>query len=123
METTDRMRFFLQRVAEEFEEEFGPGAEGPNGCLLESVEDWAVLIGDELSRQMMARQVSTVVESPATQEEGLCPKCHQLGRSKGHRKRRIETRRGAIHVKEPEYYCPRCRRSFFPDDTRVGHGT
>lgn len=123
METTERMRFFLQRVAAEFAEEFGPVTQGEQGCLLESIEDWAVLLGDELSRQAMARQVSAAVEAPATKAESLCPECHQQGRSKGHRKRRIETRRGAIHVNEPEYHCPRCRRSFFPDDARVGHGT
>lgn len=122
METTERMRFFLQRVAEEFEEEFGPAAVGEPGCLLESIEDWGVLIGDELSRQAMARQLSTAVAAPATKGEGECPECHQLGRSKGHRKRRIETRRGAIHVNEPEYHCPRCRRSFFPDDACSGDG-
>jgi hypothetical protein len=25
-------------------------------------------------------------------------------------------------VSEPEYYCPRCRRAFFPSDPRVGDG-
>jgi hypothetical protein len=123
METTDRMRFFLERVAAEFEEEFGPVMQGEHGCWLESIEDWAVLLGDELSRRAMARQVGTVLSAPAAREESVCPKCDQQGASKGHRKRRIETRRGPIHVDEPEYYCPRCRRSFFPPDARVGHGT
>jgi hypothetical protein len=46
-----------------------------------------------------------------------------MGRWKGERKRRIETRRGPIHVSEPEYFCNRCRRSFFPADASVGDGT
>jgi hypothetical protein len=25
-------------------------------------------------------------------------------------------------VSEPEYFCPRCRRSFFPADPSLGHG-
>ena len=120
METSERMRLRLAEIAEQLQEEFGSVSAGENGCLLEAVEEWAVQVGDQLARQVMAQQ-ATPEDPPA--EEAECPRCHCLGRWKGQRKRRVETRRGAIHVSEPEYYCHRCRRSFFPDDGRAGDGT
>jgi len=120
MEISEGLRMRLDRMAAELREEFGPLTAGENGCLLEVAEDWAVLVGDHLSRQVLTEQVTVTQESAA---ESVCPQCQQLGRSKGHRKRRVETRRGAVHVNEPEYYCSRCRRSFFPDDARAGDGS
>jgi hypothetical protein len=117
METSDRLRIRLAEIAEQLQEEFGPVSAGENGCLLEAVEDWAVAVGDQLARQVMTEQV-TPQGPPA--DEAECPKCGHLGRWKGQRKRRVETRRGPIHVSEPEYYCHRCRRSFFPADQSVG---
>jgi len=119
METSDRLRRRLAEVAEQLREEFGDVSAGENGCLLEAVEDWAVEVGDQLARQVMTKQVTP--EQPAA-KECQCPKCHQMGRWRGPRKRRVETRRGPIHVSDPEYYCPRCRRSFFPADPSVGDG-
>lgn len=119
MKTDDRLRHRLEEFAEELREEFGVVSAGENGCRLEAVEEWAVRVGDQLARQVMTKQVTP---ERATAAECECPRCHQMARWKGERKRRIETRRGVIHVSEPEYYCPGCRRSFFPDDERVGDG-
>lgn len=120
METSDGLRLRLAEMAEQLREEFGGVSVGENGCLLEAVEDWAIEVGDQLARQVMNHQMTP--ERPAA-EEAECPKCHRLGRWKGQRKRRVETRRGPIHVSEPEYYCHRCRRSFFPADPGAGNGT
>jgi hypothetical protein len=120
METSDRLRRRLDEMAEQLREEFGDIPLGEHGCLLEAVEDWAVGVGDQLARQMMTKQIAP---QDVAAEESHCPGCCQMGRWKGQRKRRVETRRGPIQVSEPEYYCPRCRRSFFPADPRVGDGT
>lgn len=120
MKTTDPMRQRIRDFARQLQEEFGTVAVGEHSCLLEAAEEWGVQLGNELSRAV------TEQELPATfdpTEEAACPQCQKLARWKGQRKRRIETRRGAIHVSEPEYYCPRCRRSFFPSDQRAGDGT
>jgi hypothetical protein len=119
MARSEELRARIEAFAEQLREEFGATPAGEHGCLLEAVEDWAVEVGDGVARSLMQKQVSQ--ESAAT-DESLCPQCQHSGRWKGQRKRRVETRRGAIHVTEPEYYCPGCRRSFFPADPSVGDG-
>ena len=120
METSDLMRQRMREFWRQLREEFGPLATGEHACLLEAAEDWGVQLGDELARVATEQELSAAAASP---EEATCPQCQRLARWKGHRKRRVETRRGAIHVSEPQYYCPRCRRSFFPDDACAGDGT
>ena len=118
METSSRLRARIEQFAEQLQEEFGNASVGEHGCLMEAVEEWAVAVGDQVARKVMEKQVPQ--EAPS--EEGECPQCHHRARWKGQRKRRVETRRGPIHVSEPEYYCNRCRRSFFPSDQRIGDG-
>lgn len=119
METNDRLRRRLEEMAEQLREEFGDVEPGEHGCLLEAVEDWAVEVGDQLARRVMAKQLAP---ADVSAQESRCPQCHQIARWKGPRKRRVETRRGPIQVSEPEYYCPECRRSFFPADPSPGDG-
>jgi hypothetical protein len=119
MQTTDVMRQRIREFSRQLQEEFGPLATGEHACLLEAAEEWGVQLGDELARAVTEQELPATVDPT---EEAACPQCQRLARWKGQRKRRIETRRGAIHVSEPEYYCPRCRRSFFPSDARVGDG-
>jgi hypothetical protein len=119
MRISDVVRERIREFSRELQEEFGLLAAGADVCLLEAAEEWGVQLGDELAR------AATELALPATtepSEEAACPQCRRLARWKGLRKRRIETRRGAIHVSEPEYHCPGCRRSFFPSDARVGDG-
>jgi hypothetical protein len=113
------MRQRIREFSLELQEEFGPLAVAEDRCLLEAAEDWGVQLGDELARAV------TELALPARtdrSEEAACPQCQKPARCKGLRKRRIETRRGAIHISEPEYHCLPCRRSFFPSDARFGNG-
>jgi hypothetical protein len=119
METSDRLQRRIRQFAEQLREEFGPLAVGEQSCLLEAAEEWGIRVGDELARAATQQELPAATAEP---DEACCPKCQQLARWKGTRKRRVETRRGPIHVSEPEYYCPRCRRSFFPADPGVGDG-
>jgi hypothetical protein len=119
MKTSDLMRQRIREFSRQLQEEFGPLAVGEHACLLEAAEEWGVQLGNELTRAVTEQELPAPAESP---QEAACPQCQRLARWKGLRKRRIETRRGAIHVCEPEYYCPRCRRSFFPSDAIVGDG-
>ena len=45
-----------------------------------------------------------------------CPTCGKPGQYKGQRERPLIGRRGPVAIAEPEYFCPACRRAFFPDD-------
>lgn len=119
METTDQIRRRIREFAEQLRAEFGPLEVGEHSCLLEAAEEWGLQVGDELARAATQQELPPLTTEPA---EACCPKCQQQGRCMGQRKRRIETRRGPIHVSEPQYYCRHCRRSFFPADGSVGDG-
>jgi hypothetical protein len=119
MEINSRLRHRVQQFAEQLREEFGPQRVGEHSCLLEAAEEWGVRVGDELARAVTQQEMPIATTEA---DEACCPQCRQLARWKGPRKRRVETRRGPIHVSEPEYYCPRCRRSFFPGDSDFGNG-
>lgn len=115
METSEPLRRRIEQFAAELQEEFGALSPDEQGCLLSVVEDWAVEVGDQVSRAVINQQLAT-----APVEEHCCPECLRPGVRKRDRKRRVETRRGAVHVAEPEHYCDRCRRSFFPSDPLAG---
>ncbi len=119
MKTTELMRERIREFSRQLQEEFGPLAASDQECLLEAAEEWGVRLGDELARAVTEQALPTATQSPG---EATCPQCQGQARRKGVRKRRIETRRGTIHLLEPEYHCPGCRRSFFPSDARVGNG-
>ncbi len=119
MKTTDLMRQRIREFSQELQEEFGPLAVAEHGCLLEAAEEWGVQLGNELAR------AATDLALPATtdpSEEAACPQCRRPAHCKRLRKRRIETRSGAIHLSEPEHYCHPCRRSFFPLTRALGMG-
>ena len=122
METSDRLRRRIAEFAEQLRNEFGPVTAEGHSCLLEAAEEWGIRVGDELARAATVQELPNQAAEASERSEASCPKCQQLARWKGLRKRRIEMRRGSIHVSESEYYCPRCRRSFFPADQRVGDG-
>lgn len=119
MKTSDVVRQRIRAFSRELQEEFGPLAVAEGDCLLEAAEAWGVQLGDELARAVTEQALPTTIDGS---EEVACPQCQQPARCRRLRRRRVETRRGAIHIPEPEYHCRHCRRSFFPSDTHVGDG-
>jgi len=83
-------------------------------CWLDAVENQAVELGDAISTELV-RQIALRREVEA---EAACPQCDQPGRYEGVRKRELIGRRGPVEITEPEYYCPCCRKAFFPEDPR-----
>jgi len=59
---------------------------------MEAAVDWGVLLGDALARTVTERELPATTDSGDFAVEATCPECQQLGRWKGSRKRRIETR-------------------------------
>jgi hypothetical protein len=119
METRDVLRRRIEVIAAEFLEEFGEIPADAEGCLLLPVEEWAVAVGDQLSQALMHEHLA---RASAPVEAPRCPVCGGPASHQKERKRRIQTRRGTIAASEPECYCNRCRRSFFPSLARAGDG-
>jgi hypothetical protein len=93
--------------------EFGEVDESEGDCWLDAVENRAAAIGDALTAAVIAQQAA---KRPLPEQESTCPECGQTGRYRGDRERELLSRRGPVTLTEPEYFCPCCRKAFFPDD-------
>ena len=113
MATTQEMKERIAAFARELAEELGDVDDSDALSWLDAIETQAVEIGDAISVELL-RQKSA--DRPACNEESTCPKCGKLGRYQGRRERELVGRRGPTIISEPEYFCPCCRKAFFPAD-------
>lgn len=110
-----QLRARIEELALQLAEEFGEMDGGDGDCWLDAIENRATEIGDAISVALLAQQSRRL---PAA-EEATCPQCGKKGRHVGDRRRELISRRGPVTITEPEYYCPCCRKDFFPSDPRV----
>jgi hypothetical protein len=108
-EVQGRIKAFVRQLAEEF----GEVDETNALSWLDAVETRAVAIGDAVATELLKQKSA---ERPAQPDESYCPQCGQEGQYKGLRQRELTSRRGPVMIHEPAYFCPCCRKSFFPDD-------
>lgn len=110
----------LRRRVEEFVEglaaEFGPVAQGKYNCLLSAIEDFGVQVGDEVAKTIAQKTAAEQIVHTEASSECCCPVCDSPGQFKGERKRLLDGRRGKLRISEPEYFCSKCRKSFFPSN-------
>lgn len=119
MATTNRIRERIETFARELSEELGEVDETGGVCWLDALENEAVEIGDAVHAALV-KQRST---DRSSAEESVCPECGQLGQYRGTRARELLGRRGPLSIAEVEYYCPCCRKAFFPSDPGDRRGT
>jgi hypothetical protein len=112
MATNKQIRERVESLARQLVEELGEVDESEGDCWLDAVENRAVAVSDALAAALMKAQS---LRRPAT-EESACPQCGKTGRYVGNRQRELISRRGPATIAEPEYFCPCCRKAFFPDD-------
>ena len=99
------------------------GSAGPAwGTTLTEIEDLFLAVREVLSERLLAealaRQTAAQAHSPAAFRS--CPGCQQPLVCPAHHERRVQTRLGEAAWAEPEGYCNRCRRSFFPSVPQPG---
>lgn len=82
-------------------------------CWLDAVENYAVEIGDAVAKKLIEIKSA---DRPEVNNASICPQCGKEGRYQGMRERELISRRGPVMITEPKYYCPCCRKDFFPDD-------
>jgi hypothetical protein len=81
------------------------------------IEARAHQIGQQLSRQIQARQMGQITSRAASAAK--CPACGT--RCETDRKtRRVTSIDGPLTVQEPVGHCPACRRDFFPPAGGLG---
>lgn len=119
MATTNGIKERIEAFARELASEMGVADDSDALSWLDAIETQAVEIGDAVSVELLRRKSS---DRPAADDESTCPQCGKRGRYKGQRERELIGRRGPVTLGEPEYDCPCCRKSFFPDDQGDGRG-
>ena len=117
MATTEEIRGQVRDFARKLRAEQGPREERPGVPLFTILEDAAIAVGDAVTEELIEQELALHAEHGCD-----CPKCGQPGLRKGEREREVQTRRGKVKFTEPEFYCPRCRRAFFPSLGSDGAG-
>ena len=112
MATSDQVQAKIETFAQQLAEEFGEIDEENGLSWLDAIETRAVAIGDAVTTELLKRRSA---DPPVEQDESTCPQCGKLGRYQGQRQRELIGRRGPVTITEPEYFCPCCRKSFFPE--------
>lgn len=118
MATTEPMQQRIAAMAQMLVEEFDDVDESLGDCWLDAVEQQTVALTDALAAELLQRSVAR----RAVAVDASCPTCGQLGQHQGDRERALIGRRGPVTIPEPEYYCPGCRKAFFPADASFRHG-
>ena len=117
------VRPYLEGVAKNLVEKLY-GRDGPPwDTRLTEIEDLFVAIRDVLGEKMLAdalaRQAAAQARGPAPYR--TCPGCQQPLLCPETNERIVQTQAGDAAWAEPEGYCDRCRRSFFPSVQESGH--
>jgi hypothetical protein len=112
----EEVRPYVEGVAKNLIDKlYGP--DGPAwGTKLTEIEDLFLAIREALSEKMLAdalaRQAAARTKGPTPYR--TCPGCQQPLVCDTMTSRLLDTRAGEAAWAEPEGYCDRCRRSFFP---------
>jgi NADH pyrophosphatase NudC (nudix superfamily) len=118
----EELRPYLDGVAKNLVERlYGP--QGPAwGTRLTEIEDAFLEIRDVLTESLLdrslAQQAATLAEQTAACR--TCPGCQTPLACDQANPRLLRTRAGEATWPEPEGYCPRCRRAFFPSVEEPG---
>ncbi len=119
----ENVRPYVEGVAKNLAEKlYGPN--GPAwGTKLTEIEDVVLAVREVLTERLLAetlaRQAAAQPHSPPAFR--TCPGCQQPLICTEPNERVVQTRAGDAAWAEPEGYCDRCRRSFFPSVQEPGH--
>ena len=118
----EEVRPYVEGVAKNLVDKlYGP--HGPAwGTRLTEIEDLLLDIRQVLTEKMLdeslARQAASAGQQPPTGR--ACPGCQQSLDCAAVHSRFVQTRAGEGGWSEPEGYCSRCRRAFFPSVPESG---
>jgi hypothetical protein len=118
----EQVRPFLESVAKNLVERlYGPDGP-PWGTTLTDIEDLLLQIREVFTEQMLDSAITRQAQALPQQPEAArtCPGCKQALDCGDANPRIVQTRVGETEWSEPEGYCPRCRRAFFPSVQSAG---
>lgn len=118
----EEVRPYIEGVAKNLVDKlYGPN--GPAwGTTLTEIEELLLGIRQVLTEKMLdeslARQAAAADQQAVATR--TCPGCQQPLACDEANPRLVQTRAGEVEWSEPEGYCPRCRRAFFPSVPESG---
>ncbi len=110
----DKIRAVVKDLAREHQRELAEA-----GRLVD-FEELTYQIGDEIARQLCQHVLLGRAERALKGEFGDCPECGEPGMVCEPEPTVLAGLRGELAYRQPHYYCPRCRRSFFPMAASLG---
>ncbi len=119
----ETVRAYVEGVAKNLVDRlYGPDGP-PWGTTLTDIEDLLLEVREVLTEQMLdvalARQAQAIPQQ--AEDQRLCPACRQPLACADTNPRIVETRAGEAEWSEPQGFCARCRRAFFPAEQGAGH--
>jgi hypothetical protein len=107
----------IREAAERLRKKYygGRGSPGSSEKLLSDLEQDACEVGDAIACELLAQVLQDQADAEhAEQEPAPCTVCGSLGERRKDLPRNVQTRRGKVVWREPQYYCESCRKAFFP---------
>jgi hypothetical protein len=120
----EAFRNYLEGVAKKIADDLW-GPQGPAfGTTLTELENVALearaIFSQKLLELGVARQSTAWLEQRPEQVQA-CPSCQRPFTEPAQPSpRSMDTQGGEIHWQEPQEYCTRCRRAFFPSEPKSG---
>lgn len=108
----------MMAEAEEVIDRLLAGAGKPEQLTLSDIERLVRGAGQRMMREFTRE----LTEAGAKEEEGevACPVCGGKVRYKGQKERPVLTETGEMVLRRAYYYCPSCRKGFFPPRSALG---
>jgi hypothetical protein len=85
---------------------------------IDDIEDAMIRIGDAVAREVGVQKLAC--HTGDASGACPCPHCGQAGVYLKRQSRELISSRGNVPLSEAKYYCPKCRRNFFPSDEPPG---
>lgn len=118
----EEVRAYVEGVAKNLVEKlYGPDGP-PWGTTLTHLEDLLLELRDVLTQKMLAEALSRQAAAHDRQppHARTCPTCQRPLDTDDREPRVVHTRAGDAVWSEPQAYCTRCRRAFFPSVQEPG---
>lgn len=103
----------LRDAAEEIIQSLLAWNEAREEPTLTEMEDVILELRQRMGQEML-RIVLAGQEAQAPVEVPVCPACGEEMRTKGGKRRKVESRVGSVALERTHYYCARCQSGLFP---------
>jgi predicted RNA-binding Zn-ribbon protein involved in translation (DUF1610 family) len=107
----------MMAEAEEAIDKLLEGRSEKESLMLSDIEQLVRTAGQQLMERFTQELVDVEAEEKGTYS---CPECGEKVKYKGQKGRDLATETGEVRLERAYYYCPNCRKGFFPPGSTVG---